>query len=243
MARHKIDTFYGEQYARISREQRRLGNHERKTNMIICALDAVLFRVPGCLNDQLSDLHVDGIVYTLHWRRFIASRLNEWRDFVLCTTGTLIATFTGLVYQSDGPSQCVGLIGTILAATGMLSGGMLLQKYSGMQEQHAADVIDHVQDLNHPKWGYQPTALLFSLPRAMQTWALFSLFVQIVLMVVPPEILAATYTGAAAIVLVIGTLSAVYAVSLRVWKGGGLAFQYFSRSSCAAMQNTPISLV
>jgi len=53
MARHKIDTFFGEQYARISREQRRLGSHEHKTNVITRALDAALFRVPGYLNNQL----------------------------------------------------------------------------------------------------------------------------------------------------------------------------------------------
>jgi hypothetical protein len=233
IARHRFDTFYGEHHARISREQRRLGERAATKGFVSRVLDLALFRSPSRIADELETLHVDNIVYTIHWRRFITERLEDWRESFLYTIGVLLVTLGGLIYSPEGPSHYAGLAGAMLATLSMLSSALLLQRYAGTQKLHAANVTDHVRELDHSSLGYYPSAALYSLPRALQTWALLAFFIQLVLMILPPCSLmpaCAIFTFA---LLSFFIISAVLSVASRVW-GAVSPLRRFFLSSRAA---------
>jgi hypothetical protein len=194
IARHRFDTFYGEVYARISREQRRLGARNVRTGMLSSAINLALFRAPARIASELESIHVDSIVYTIHWRRFISARLADWRDSAMGTFAILIATLISLIYTIGTPAHWIGLASALSAVGGLLTNALLHSRYSGAHELHAADVTDHVRNLDHETHGYQPSGALFAIPRAMQTYSLILLFAQLAFASYPPGNLAPTAT-------------------------------------------------
>jgi hypothetical protein len=53
-------------------------------------LELVLFRAPQLLEQELELLHVDDLVYTIHWRKFISARMAEWKQASLYATGVMM---------------------------------------------------------------------------------------------------------------------------------------------------------
>lgn len=90
IARHRFDTYHGQQYARINRDQRRLGPRNTHRPFSLRILEVALFHAPQMLEQELELLHVDDLVYTIHWRKFISARMADWKQASLYATGIMM---------------------------------------------------------------------------------------------------------------------------------------------------------
>lgn len=54
------------------------------------ALSFVLFQAPDHLAAEMDLLHVDELVYTIHWRKFIKARMADWTQASMYAGATLL---------------------------------------------------------------------------------------------------------------------------------------------------------
>jgi hypothetical protein len=80
ISRHRYDTFFGEEHARMCREQRRLSYTPPKTDFLMKALSGFVFNASDSIATELEQLQIDEIVYTMHWRKFIGARMAGWQE-------------------------------------------------------------------------------------------------------------------------------------------------------------------
>jgi hypothetical protein len=141
IARHRFDTFFGEEHARLGREQRRLEYSAPQKTFITKALSTFVFHASDTINSELELLYVDNIVYTIHWRKFIASRLADWTECSTLSMGILGLAFAGFLLSKSESARSVGLVTAIIALGSLLGSTALRRKYSDGEKLHAADVV------------------------------------------------------------------------------------------------------
>ncbi|THH34079.1 hypothetical protein EUX98_g107 [Antrodiella citrinella] len=78
VSRHRFDHFYGHDYARVSREQRRLVKPARADSVLFKVICSLFFRFPDAKVEELENLLTDHIVYGIHWKPFAAEQLSDW---------------------------------------------------------------------------------------------------------------------------------------------------------------------
>lgn len=91
-AKHRFDTLYGEQCARLDRDQRVRGKLTHANSCPLRVASAVLFGMNKPITKEIDSLYVDNMVYTMHWHRFMRKMLGSWRDARL----TVCAILNGL---------------------------------------------------------------------------------------------------------------------------------------------------
>ncbi len=80
IARHRYHTFFGEDHARISRDQTRFEVIKYERTFVIKLISALLFNLPKTRLAELNDLAADDVAYAIHWREFAVELLRGWRD-------------------------------------------------------------------------------------------------------------------------------------------------------------------
>lgn len=89
-ARHRFTTYYGEPHARLDRDQRRLGPRVAQRPWWMRGLSAALLSAPEQLATEMDLLYVDELLYTNEWRKFIKSRMSDWRQSSVYAAATLM---------------------------------------------------------------------------------------------------------------------------------------------------------
>ncbi|OCH96112.1 hypothetical protein OBBRIDRAFT_363125 [Obba rivulosa] len=183
IARHRYDHFYGEEHARLCRDQGILGKPAAQLTFGMRFCSALLFNFPNNFRVELELLYVDNLVYTIHWRTFVTELTKGWRDNVKMDVGLLIANaaFMGLI--KDTPSMYAGLASMLLAMGGLLSAGTLLHSYANAGKVNAATVAVYLRQMEHSKLGFGPVAGAFSLPKAFTVWSILFFFTGILTIV------------------------------------------------------------
>ena len=92
-ARHKFNTFYGEDHAKISRMQRRFEATRIERTCILKLGSALLFGMPKTRSAELDSLSVDELTYVVHWREFATELIHGWRESscMVCSTARLFS--------------------------------------------------------------------------------------------------------------------------------------------------------
>ncbi|KAI0724584.1 hypothetical protein C8T65DRAFT_704411 [Cerioporus squamosus] len=165
IAKHRYHTFFGEDHARISREQKRFEVIKYERSFVIKLFSALLFNLPKSRTAELNDLAADDVAYAIHWREFAVDLLRGWRESIAATS----------ISRPNNPiSAGFGSASVVLALGGLVSSGVLLQWYAGADTRKfdAPFVATHLAQITCPKHGYEPIAQAYSLPRALVFWSI-----------------------------------------------------------------------
>ena len=89
-ARHRYSTFFGEDYAKISRDQKRYDKPAKQRTLMVKLCSALLFNMPKTRSAQLDLLSLDDLTYVMHWREFAIDLLHGWREssYLVCDSTT-----------------------------------------------------------------------------------------------------------------------------------------------------------
>lgn len=74
----RFDHFYGQDYARLTREQSRIAKPERTDSFTLNMVSVLFFRLPDTRRAELEALLTDHLVYSIHWKPFAAEQLLDW---------------------------------------------------------------------------------------------------------------------------------------------------------------------
>lgn len=102
-AHHRFINFYGEQSARLSRDQYIVNPPPQMTSFFRRTAFLILFNEPRYYANELRNLYVDDNVYAEPWSNFSSYCINQWKD-VLYWVSTLIMFFLAaklLIRQFD----------------------------------------------------------------------------------------------------------------------------------------------
>ncbi|KAH9898370.1 hypothetical protein C8Q73DRAFT_788557 [Cubamyces lactineus] len=175
IARHRYNTFHGEDYARISRDQRRYDKPAPQRTGAMEIGTVLLFNMPVRRAEELNQLFIDDIAFGMHWRDFAAASLKEWHDASLLAMGLTIANAVSALRPANFISASFGSMSAILALGGLAASALLSQRYAGADKFSAAAAADHLALLEHPTLGYGPIAMIYCLPRGMVFWSMIFL--------------------------------------------------------------------
>ncbi|KAI0651886.1 hypothetical protein C8Q79DRAFT_935288 [Trametes meyenii] len=186
VSRHRYDTFYGEDHARISRDQRRYDKAapQRIPWMEKCFI--LFFNMPVRRADELKLLFVDDVAFGMHWRKFAATILKDWYDASALAVGLIIIGTISSLHDNNPISACFGSLSVVLALGALASGALLLQRYSGADEYTATAAADHLYQSEHAKFGFEPVAVIYCAPRALAFWSIIFLAGHILSMFTSP---------------------------------------------------------
>lgn len=84
-ARHRQETYYAQEQARLDRTQRVLDlpmTRQRVRNTLFSATSRLLFGVPRVYQRQLEKLWSDSLVYLYDWHDFMVATQAEWRQYL-----------------------------------------------------------------------------------------------------------------------------------------------------------------
>ncbi|EMD34996.1 hypothetical protein CERSUDRAFT_107036 [Gelatoporia subvermispora B] len=178
ISRHRYDHFYGEQCARLCRDQHVFDWPDVKLPIAVRIYSAVLFNFPKTMAKRFEDLYIDQILYKIHWDRFMRSMKQNWHENVLVCTGVLIANaaLVGLGFTKNPQFMCSGGASMILSTSGLLSGCLLLHAYEQADQVNAATTTAHLQDVRYSDCGFGLIGVVFSLPKALMFWSILFLF-------------------------------------------------------------------
>jgi hypothetical protein len=72
-------THYGQEHARLSRDQAILYDDQEKYNWVSTVISTISFTASDEFLERLNDVFVDRIVYANHWKTFMEDCLQHWR--------------------------------------------------------------------------------------------------------------------------------------------------------------------
>ncbi|TDL18711.1 hypothetical protein BD410DRAFT_806272 [Rickenella mellea] len=165
---------YGEPVCRLSRNQAIL-HPPKRIPFAMKVIFSGFFGEPQTFLTSLDELWTDKVVNAEAWIKFMAVCQREWRDATLWTIGLTIAHAI-LVVSSIG-MRSVSVAGMIASAAGLVASISLTTSHRDFESGNSDAFHDYLSRFDDVKFGLQPLAVLFSLPKAMLMWscALFAL--------------------------------------------------------------------
>lgn len=88
LASHKFSTHYGQEHARLSRDQAILIAPVPSFGWVSALSSAITFRTSDAYLARLEDIFVDNLVYAEQWRPFMRVCLRDWKgtSFGVCVS-------------------------------------------------------------------------------------------------------------------------------------------------------------
>ena len=80
ICKHRFDNMYGEEFARLDRGTRRRVELKDYSPFYMKVVSALVLGHNKAVAKKLDDIYVDDTAYTMHWRSFIGSMYDSWRD-------------------------------------------------------------------------------------------------------------------------------------------------------------------
>jgi len=169
VARHRFLNFYGEEFARLSRDQSMLDAASSSNPFYIRLLSRLLFNEPASFLKELEKLWVDNLVYAEPWKQFMIASLNEWKEALQWTAALIIVH--SLFFSFEIGSQPVALASLALSVTGFISGLMLTHYHRMPLYLDTSDAANFLSQAYHSSLGLRPLAIVYALPRALLFWS------------------------------------------------------------------------
>ncbi|KAJ6608132.1 hypothetical protein B0H10DRAFT_2303725 [Mycena sp. CBHHK59/15] len=160
---NKYLTHYGQENARLSRDQAILYDPDQKYRWISVIFSCLSFKISDMYRVRLDDVFVDHIVYTNQWEKLMSDCLQQWRG---STYGVLHLPFLML----GSPLPAVSTVSISLFGSSLMSSVFLAQRYEPMQRNTATQAMNYLESIQSPRFKFQFVALVFSLPKALHLW-------------------------------------------------------------------------
>ncbi|KAI0322554.1 hypothetical protein OF83DRAFT_1092780 [Amylostereum chailletii] len=196
----KFTNYHGQRGARLNRSQSVHGARSQSRTTLIQIFSGFLFRAPiGCLKD-IQKIHADGIISLPSWKTYIERLQAEWQDCIL--SGTVLLTVNiaflavplAIVFPNNditpgpqnltqsyerplrSPSGIASIVSAILSIACMILGLLLVRYNRNKSREDAGDATTYMSRLKDPRFGYEPLAIIYSLPWALLMWAIVAFF-------------------------------------------------------------------
>ncbi|KAI9465769.1 hypothetical protein BJY52DRAFT_485793 [Lactarius psammicola] len=204
VANHRFFVHFGEDHCRLSSDQSILEVPDNKRSLVLAFIsNALLFRLPNEHQARFESLWVDQLAYTAPWRKHVSGNvddLNQMTSWFLA----LIISNTLMIQVSSLPALTHSSL--LLCVFGLIMTTVLLREQRGLVDTNAAAAAVYLDDRNTTSCGFQPIAIVHSLPQASFVWASLLFAIQGFWMTfsgLPPHILLSTLFPIGAVLVVV----------------------------------------
>lgn len=200
---HRFFIHFGEDHCRLSYEQAILEVSDRKESLFLAIISkTLLFGLPNWHRARFERLWVDQLAYTCPWRKHVSETTEDLKQNVLWTFALLI-TNTFMIRISSFPALANSSL--LLCILGLVITFVLLQEQRRLVDANAATAAVYLDDRN-ASYGFQPIAIVHSLPQALFVWALLLLLIQgswMIFVDLSPTLLLSTLLPTSAVLILV----------------------------------------
>lgn len=107
IGRHRFSTHYGEQHARLSRDQAILIDTSRESKWVATLTSSLSFKTSDSYVSDLNDIYIDNLVYANQWAPFMTRCLQNWKITSYLVRATIISNATEPHYIKKAVSSLV----------------------------------------------------------------------------------------------------------------------------------------
>jgi len=176
VANHRFFIHFGEDHCRLSSDQPILEVPDSKRSLSLAILsNTLLFGLPNELESKFESLWVDQLAYTSPWRQHVAGTVEELTYMMTWFLALLISN-TLMIQTSSMPALIHSSL--LLCIFGIIMTWILLREQRGLLNTNAATAAVYLDDRNTKSCGFQPIAIVHSLPKALFVWGLLLFAVQ-----------------------------------------------------------------
>ncbi|KAI0631097.1 hypothetical protein C8Q77DRAFT_1062486 [Trametes polyzona] len=169
ISRHRLQTHYAQERARLSRDQLILALPETPRGRVFAATSRLLFGLPEAYAGKLDRLYNDEIVYVQPWREFMGQCREEWQRYLSWSLG--LAIINALALALSPLSTAIASISLGCCALGVIAGLVLLLRYDDAHSWCADQAAIFLASAKEASPGFRRAGLAFSAPRAVFVWA------------------------------------------------------------------------
>ncbi|KAF8273489.1 hypothetical protein EI94DRAFT_1716017 [Lactarius quietus] len=204
VANHRFFIHFGEDHCRLSSDQSILAVPDNKQSLILTIItNALLFGLPNEHQAKFESLWVDQLAYTSPWRKHVSGTVEEL-NLIMSWFLALLISNTLMIQVSSIPALIHSSL--LLCIFGLIMTSVLLREQRGLVGTNAATAAVYLDDRNTKSCGFQPIAIVHSLPKALFVWALLLFAIQGFWMTfagLPPYLLLSTLFPIAAVLVVV----------------------------------------
>ncbi|KAI0738986.1 hypothetical protein C8Q80DRAFT_1203169 [Daedaleopsis nitida] len=172
IARHRQETYYAQERARLDRTQRILDlpmEKQRVRKAIFSATSRLLFGVPQIYVEQLETMWSDSLVYLNIWHDFMVAAQAEWRQYLTWSLGMSIINL--LFFLVPGASSTLAGLSLACCAGAAIAAVTLLTCHHTTSIRTLDDATPLLIASRANQ--HRGVGLSFALPRALFLWATF----------------------------------------------------------------------
>ncbi|KAI0676467.1 hypothetical protein C8Q78DRAFT_961205 [Trametes maxima] len=169
ISRHRMQTHYAQEHARLSRDQLILDLPEVPRSRVFSAASCLLFGIPQRYSEQLDRLFSDEIVFVHPWRDFAQRARSEWQQYL--SWSLALSIFNVLMLSVSPASRLIAGLSLACCSIALISGLALLLQYNDAPRWCADQAFSFCCTAQEKSPGFRRTALAFSAPRAAFIWA------------------------------------------------------------------------
>ncbi|KAI0035427.1 hypothetical protein K488DRAFT_43208, partial [Vararia minispora EC-137] len=196
---------HGQRCARLERTQSILRQGPADSSWLMRTFSLAFFLAPNAHLRDIRNVYVDGIILAPTWKRHIQKLQEEWQEFVLYATVMLNANVAFLsipdvlIFPNNSPSPVQGsniqsylmplrspaaiasYVSILFSAGSIVLGLMLIRHNRTRHRENAGEAVEYMDQLVTIWFGYEPLAILYSLPYALLMWAMASFLAAILI--------------------------------------------------------------
>jgi len=170
VANHRFFIHFGEDHCRLSSDQAILEVPDSRRSLILAIIsNTLLFGLPNEIESKFESLWVDQLAYTSPWRKHVAGTVEELSRMISWFLALLISN-TLMIQISSIPALIHSSL--LLCVFGIMITSVLLREQRGLLDTNVATASVYLDDRNTKSCGFQPIAIVHSLPKALFVWAL-----------------------------------------------------------------------
>ncbi|TFK20560.1 hypothetical protein FA15DRAFT_759286 [Coprinopsis marcescibilis] len=175
--------FYGQRVCRLSTHTSVYRNHGPKTaietSMRFRFLSPALFYAPDVYYSLMENMWVDKLTVLELWKKLFAQLQKDWRDHLihaslLLTSNIAFLSISNVTKEDDKMQgtliQIPSYVSTISSIGSIILGLLLIRQHELMNPATAADIHKFIKKRYHENRGFEPLAIVYSLPYALLMW-------------------------------------------------------------------------
>jgi hypothetical protein len=168
-ANHRFFTHFGENHCRLSAIHSVLEAPARKRPLILWAISKALFDLPNAHRERLENLWVDELVYASSWRKYVSERLE---DLTMKMIWLFALTIADILIMPISHIPMLNKFSILLCIIGFCITLVLYQEQRQFVGTGGASGAAYLNARN-TTCGFEPTAIVHSLPEVAFVWAFF----------------------------------------------------------------------
>jgi len=176
VANHRFFIHFGENHCRLSSDRAILETDSKESLVLTTLSNTLLFGFPNWHRARFEGLWVDQVAYTSTWRKHVSETAKELEQMMYSMFALLIAN-TFMIQSSS--SLALTDSSLLICILGLAVTFFLLREQRRLAGTNAAIAAAYLDDRNTKRCGFQPIAIVHSLPQAFFVWALLLFLIQV----------------------------------------------------------------